>query len=418
MQQQISQAIEANWDEQIKFSQDLIRIPSVTGDEKSVQLEMASVMSRYDLDVDLWNPTFEELSEHPAFSDDGLPLGDRPVVVGRWAGSGRGKSIILNGHMDVVPVGDESLWTYPPWDAVISDGRLHGRGSCDMKSNVAAGLFAIKALKDVGFNPGGDIFIQSVIGEESGGVGTLAALVRGYHADAAVIMEPTELSLAPVGSGALSFRLTVRGLAAHGGLREEGISAVACFIPLFQALNELEKERHDSFKHPLFTGENLAAPLSVGRVEAGDWVSTVPELLIAEGRYGVFPGESVEEARQKFEASVISASSRIPWLAMNPPDVTWFEGQFEPGESPGDAAIVNTVSKHHKAVVGKSADVAGVPWGSDLRFFTNYAEMEGVLYGAGNVRLAHTVTESIPLDEVKILTNVLANTIMDWCRSD
>ena len=416
MKDMLHHTIEEAWDDQVAMMQDIVRIPSITGSEERVQQYMASAMAAQHLDVDAWCPTFDELSGHPAFSDDGLPLGDRPVVVGRWPGNGEGKSIILNGHMDVVPVGDLSIWSYPPWDAVIAEGRLHGRGSCDMKSNVVAALFAIRALMKVGFKPGGDILLQSVIGEETGGVGTLATIQRGYRADAVIIMEPTELTLSPVCSGALSFRLTVPGLAAHGGLREEGVSAVTCFIPLYNALKQLEKDRDQSFQHPLFLDDRLAAPLSIGVVKSGDWVSTVPEELVAEGRYGVFPGETIDTARKQFEEVILHAAKDHPWLSKNPPTVTWFEGQFEPGETSGEAPIVDTLSLIHNQVTGRTPKVAGVPWGSDLRFFTNYAQIAGILYGAGNVRLAHTVKESIPLDEVKLLTEVLANTIMEWCK--
>jgi len=413
---QIDQIIENNWTEQLAMMQKMVQIPSVTGSEQQVQYFMSSVMKAQYLEVDTWCPTTEELSSHPGYSDDGLPLGDRPVVVGRWRGNGTGKSLILNGHVDVVPVGDESLWSYPPWNAEIFDGRLYGRGSCDMKSNILAALFAIRAVKAVGFQPGGDILLQSVIGEETGGIGTLATIQRGYLADAVIIMEPTELTLSPVGSGALSFRLTVPGLAAHGGLREEGVSAIECFIPLFNALKHLESSRHKHFNHPLYSDETLAAPLSIGKISSGDWISTVPEELIAEGRYGVFPGEDIHTARNQLEETIDAAAKRHDWLSKNPPVVTWFEGQFEPGETDQSAPIVKTLSNVHQRITGQSPKIAGVPWGSDLRFFTNHGKMDGVLYGAGNVRLAHTVKESIPLDEVKLLTKLLANIILEWCE--
>jgi len=415
MSDSIKSAVQAGWNEQIELLQDLVRIPSVTGHEKQVQDRVALIMSRCGLSVDSWCPEACDVEEHPAYCDDGLPLGDRPVVVGKWQGTGGGKSLILNGHVDVVPVGDETLWKYPPWHAEIKGDHLHGRGSCDMKAGIVAALSAVTALRKMGFTPKGDVFIESVIGEETGGVGTLATIMRGYSADAAVIMEPTGLSLAPAGSGALSFRLKIAGKAAHGGLREEGYSAIDAFIPLHNALKTLETNRQGLFHHPLFPNTFLAAPLSIGIVQAGDWVSTVPEELIAEGRYGVFPGESPEDARDMFEDAVNEAAARDPWLTNHPPTIEWFEGQFEAGETDQASKIVTHLVQAHEMVSGNRPKVTGVPYGSDLRLFTNHADTPCVLYGAGDVRLAHTVEEYVPISEVNTLTNVLAQLISDWC---
>ena len=415
MTESLETAIDKGWDAEIDLLQELVRIPSLTGHEKQVQDRVALVMSRCGLTVDSWCPTLKDLSTHPAFCDDGLPLGDRPVVVGKWKGVGGGRSLILNGHMDVVPVGDESLWRFPPFDAVAEGDRLHGRGSCDMKAGVVAALSAVIALRQSGFTPRGDVLIESVIGEETGGAGTLATILKGYRADAAVIMEPTGLSLAPAGSGALSFRIRVTGKAAHGGLREEGYSAVDAFLPVYRALQVLETRRHAGFQHPLFPDTFLAAPLSIGIIHTGDWVSTVPEELIAEGRYGIFPGEAPEEARLQFEESIRRAIRQDGWLVDHPPEVEWFEGQFEAGETAQDEDIVTSLAAAHREISGFEADVTGVPYGSDLRLFTNHANMPCVLYGAGDVRLAHTVQEYVPLSEVKTLTGVLARLITEWC---
>jgi acetylornithine deacetylase len=415
MRDKVKEAIETAWPDQLAFLKELTRLPSVTGQERAVQQVVEQKMRAIELAVDAWCPVLDDVAHHPAFSDDGLPLGVRPVVVGRWAGNGSGRSMILNGHVDVVPAGDETLWAYPPWAAEVADDRLHGRGSCDMKAGLAAALFAVDALKRAGFAPSGDVIVESVIGEETGGVGTLATLTRGYRADAAIVMEPTGLALAPAGCGALSFRLTVPGKAAHGGLREEGVSALSCFLPLHEALGALETRRHQRFSHPLYNPGRLAAPLSIGVVRCGEWVSTVPEFLVAEGRYGVFPGESIQNARAELEKALSDAARTHPFLSQRPPTVEWFEGQFEPGETPADAPIIETIKTAHRTITGHDPQITGVPWGSDLRFFTNHANMPAVLYGAGDVRLAHTVRESVPLDEVKTLTVVLATTILEWC---
>lgn len=284
-----------------------------------------------------------------------------------------------------------------------------------MKAGLAAAIYAVAALKRIGWHPRGDVLIESVIGEETGGVGTLATLARGYRADAAIVLEPTELALAPVGSSALSFRLTVKGLAAHGGLRQQGVSAIDCFLPLYQALQQLETDRHRRLGHSLFPEGQLAAPLSIGMLTADNWVSTVPEELVAMGRYGVFPGESLSAARSEFETAVAAASCNHRWLKTHRPTVEWIEGQFESAETPADSDLIKVIANAHLQVTGSEPKLTGVPWGSDMRFFTNHAAIPAVLYGAGDVRLAHTIKEFVPLDEMLTLTRVLALTIYNWC---
>ena len=165
-------------------------------------------------------------------------------AAGRAAGGRRaGRDLLLNGHIDVVPVGDEAAWTTPPWDPAVRDGRVYGRGAVDMKGGLCCALFAAKAIRDSGVRLRGRLSVASVVGEEDGGTGTLATLLRGHTADGAVVVEPTRLRVVAAQAGSLMFRLVVHGLSAHGSVREEGVSAVEKFVPLFAALRRLEAER-------------------------------------------------------------------------------------------------------------------------------------------------------------------------------
>ena len=143
----------------------------------------------------------------------------------------------------MVPVGDEAAWTTTPWDPAVRDGRVYGRGAVDMKGGLVCALFALKAVRDAGVELRGRLSVASVVGEEDGGTGTLATSPRGHSADGAVVVEPTRLHVVPAQAGSLMFRLTVHGLSAHGCVREEGVSAVEKFVPLFSALRRLEAER-------------------------------------------------------------------------------------------------------------------------------------------------------------------------------
>lgn len=183
-------------------------------------------------------------------------------------------------------------------------------------------------------------------------------------------------------------------------MRTWGVSSIEKFWPVFNKLALFENERHAEFSHPFYEDGQLVAPLSVGKLAAGNWPSTVPEELIAEGRFGTFPGEDCDEARQAFEKVVHAAANGDEWLTANPVRVEWFEGQFESGETAADASILKELATCHREVLDNTPKTHGVSYGSDLRLFTRYAEMPAVLYGPGDVGVAHTTNEWLPLDEL------------------
>lgn len=410
----IDAAVDAHADQLVGLLQRLIRNPSVSGSEQGAQRAIASEYDQLGLATDIVPSTRERLAGHPAFSDDGIPFHDRLNVVGRWRGEGGGRSLILNGHMDVVPTGDRAHWTHDPWAGEIAQGRIYGRGSCDMKAGLAAAATAVRALQSIGFRPKGDVLLESVIGEESGGIGTLTTIVHGYRADACVIMEPTELALCPVQSGALTFRITLQGRAAHACMKPSGVSAIELFMPILAMLERLNTERHVAHPNALYDDPSNIAPISVGTVRAGNWHSTVPDALVAEGRFGIFPGEDAEEGRATLARALSEEAARHPWLAAHPPILEWFEGQFESGETPATADIVETVGRCHTAVTGQRAPVRGITFGADLRLFTRHATIPTVMYGPGSASVAHTTDEFVPIDELIVCTKTLARMIAAW----
>lgn len=403
--------------ELVSLTRELVRIPSTPGHEQNAQRAIARRYELLGLETEIVPSIREELQGHPAFSDDGIPFVDRLNVVATWRGKGGGRSLILNGHMDVVPPGDTAKWTHDPWGGEVNGDRLYGRGSCDMKAGLAAGAIAVQALKSMGITPGGDVTLQSVIGEESGGIGTLTTIVRGFRADSCIIMEPMGLGIVPVHSGAMTFRLTVHGRGAHASMKSLGVSAIEEFVPLLRALQRLNHERHRRFEHPLYDADRDIAPISVGTVKAGNWPSTVPDMLVAEGRIGAFPDESLDEARAEVRSAIDAAASEDPWLSHNPPVLEWFEGQFEPGVTPTDSPIVRTLSACHAQVTGSVPPIFGIPSGTDLRLFTRHAGIPTVLYGPGSLLQAHGTDEFVSIDEAITCAKVLARTILEWCGS-
>jgi acetylornithine deacetylase len=399
------------------FLQQLVQLPSLPGKEQAAQHFLAEKLRSLGGEVEILRSEFADLQHHPAFSDDGVPFDERLNVIGRWRGSAgdQGRSLILNGHMDVVPVGKLELWQFPPFSGILEDGRLHGRGACDMKAGLTSAIFAIEALRNLGFEPAGNLIFESVIGEESGGVGTLTTIVRGFRADAAIIMEPTRLRCCPVHAGALTFRLVISGRAIHASMKRFGVSAVEKFQQIFQAIEELDRTRHQHHHHPLFEFADNIAPICIGTVVAGDWPSTVPEAVVAKGRFGVFPGEPVAAARAALAATLAAVAEADPWLREHPPTLEWIEGQFEPGQTALSEPIVKALGKAHMAVMGAPPVVQGVPYGSDLRLFTEHGGMPAVLYGPGDVARAHTVAEYVELEEVVACARTLALLIPGWC---
>ncbi len=408
----------------IAFLQKLVQTPSLPGQEQRAQQLVAEKLRTLGLGVDVVSSDLDDLKHHPAFCDDGVSFRDRLNVIGRWKGSGKSpassapRSLILNGHMDVVPTGSESLWSDSPWSGVIRDGQLYGRGSCDMKAGVASNIFAIHALQSLGFRPAGDLLVESVIGEESGGVGTLTTIVKGFKADAAIITEPTRLHLCPVQSGALTFRIKVAGRAIHACMKPYGISAIEKFYVLLQAVQQLEQRRHVEYKNPLYEDPNNIAPVNFGTLHSGEWPSTVPDELVVEGRFGVLPGESTDAARRALASALMAAAKQDSWLSDHPPHLEWFEGQFESGETAQDSPIVRAIAEGHAQVFGKAPIVQGVTYGSDLRLFTNHGGIPAVLYGPGSIFDAHTVNEHVDLEEVVAATKVLACIVSSWCGGE
>lgn len=381
----------------------LLRHRSITGQEAGAQHWLGEHMRSMGLDVDLWIIDVAELQQHPDFPGmeierrEGTAIG----LVGSWQGSsGKGKRLIFNGHIDVVPAGDHANWTHHPWEAERDEHALYGRGACDMKGGLIAALYAMKAIKDSAVPLSGSLMLQSVIGEEDGGLGTFATLLRGHKGDAAIICEPTDLDLVPANAGALTFTVRVPGKAAHACVRLEGVSAIEKYLEIHQTLIELEKRRNNGVTHPLLGKLPLPYPLSIGRVQAGNWSSSVPEELIFEGRIGVAVGESSQAVREQFEHTLHTLAANDPWLKDHPLDIAWTGGQFASGEIPHDHPLVQLCGQCVQIITGHTPEVKGEPYGSDLRLMINLGRIPALLMGPGNVLCAHMPDEQIALPEL------------------
>jgi acetylornithine deacetylase len=386
---------------------DLLRTQSLTGQETIAQRWLGSHMRQLGLDVDLWTIDVASLQKHPHFPGMEVDRSTNEAIglVGTWRKTGGGdrskdKRLLFNGHIDVVPEGDHANWTYNPWGAELVNGRVYGRGACDMKGGLMAALYAIKAIMDADIPINGSLMIQSVIGEEDGGIGTFASLLRGHAGDAAIVCEPTRLNLIPAQAGALTFTVRVRGKSAHASVRLEGVSALEKYLDIHKALIELERERNSEIEHPLLSKLDLPYPLNIGRIQAGNWSSSVPEELVFEGRIGVAMGEDSESVRRQFEHTLKNLAVGDPWLRHHPLEIIWSGGQFDSSEIPMDHYLVKLLEQCVRDLTGNLPEIEGAPYGSDLRLFVNMGGFPALLFGPGDVNVAHMPDEFVDVQEV------------------
>jgi acetylornithine deacetylase len=414
--------VDAQLPRTVSLLTELVRTPSVSGTdpEQEIQARLARELDGTGLEVDHWQIPLDELVAEPDFPGVEVERREAWGLVGRLPGTAPdaasgGATLLLNGHVDVVPIGNPRAWSRP--DAFSGDvvgATLYGRGACDMKAGLVAAVAAVQAIRRLGVPLRGDLLLACVPGEEDGGLGTYAMLRRGWRADICVVPEPTGLDLVTANAGALTFRLHVPGRATHASRRTEGVSAIEKFLPVLAALQRLEAERNADVD-PLMARWPLAYPLSIGRVSSGDWASSVPDLLVAEGRFGVALDEPVDSARAALEVAVAEACQADPWLRDHPVTVQWWGGQFASGRLPAGSDLAARMAAAHTAVGGRPQGSWGAPYGSDLRLLNGIGGIPTLHYGPGDALLAHAPDESVPLGDVATATRALAMLALDVC---
>lgn len=385
---------------------DLLAVPSVTGSaaESELQHVLARHLERLDLDVDLWSMNLHELRGDPDYPGAEAARDEAWGLVGVTPGDG--PTLVLQGHADVVPPGDRARWAGDPFVPRVAGDVVYGRGACDMKAGLVAVLAALAAIRSAGVKLRGRLAAHFVVSEEDGGLGAFGTLRRGHRGDACIITEPTSGTLMTANAGALTFRIEVPGQATHGSTRYAGVSAIDSYLPLHRALAALEAARNAD-SPPLMAAYPIPYPLSVGTVHAGDWASSVPDLLVAEGRLGVRLDEDPADARAALENCVAEACAADPWLRDHPATVTWPGGQFASGRMPDGHPLAAIVGRAHADVTGdRPPREQGAPYGSDLRLYAAQG-IPTLQYGPGEVRWAHGPQEQVRLTEVLTVTRTL-----------
>jgi len=413
----ISEKVERKKEEIVDFCRKLIRIPSVGGEEKEIQEFVARHLREMGLEVEMWDPEIAEMREHPGYVDTGADYRGRPNVVGIYRGKGVGKSLILNGHTDVVTPEPVRRWSHDPWGAEVVDGKIYGRGACDMKGGVAGMIKALEILLELDLAPPGEVLLEVVVDEEASGNGTLASLLKGYNAEAAVFTEPTSCRIEPAHRGASFWRISVEGKGPHAGVMHQGISAVEKAMLLCEAIQNLKNIRNQKGQvHPLYRDYPVPVPLLVGKFHSGEWPSAVPEECILEGTIEFLPGEEMKKVRGEFEQAIREAAEKDPWLRKHPPEVEWFGLHFPAVQISPDHPLIKTFQRAYREISGAEAQIAGLPGGCDMRLRVLYGRTPSIIFGPGDISLAHRIDEFIRIDELVFFTKILALGMLKWSK--
>ena len=420
--QKIADAIDSRREETVNFLSKLVQTPSITGSEGNCARLCYEKIRQIGLDADMWEINVDEMRKHPAYndvikyppSDFSLTYSGRPNVVGVYHSHNSGRSIILNGHMDVVTPEPLSKWTHDPWGAEIEENKLYGRGAIDMKSGIAATMIVLQTILELGLRPRGDIIIECVVDEEAGvGNGTLASLMRGYKADACIVTEATELAICNSMRGGLYWRITVEGKASHGVEKWKGVDAIQLGSKLLSSLKFLETCLSTTESHPLYQDYPIQVPVTPDKIRAGTWKGMVAPECVIEGYFEPLPGKPIEEWERIFTNYVINVSRYDAWLRENPPKVEFTE-RYSGYELDFNHPLVRTMSDAYHEIKGGQAKIMGAEGGNDSWVRSVYGGSPTVTFGprGGN---AHGADEFVDIDDLIATEKILALTILEWC---
>lgn len=414
LKQRVLEIIEDQWDEQVHFLRHLVRTPSVLFGEAPVQHLMYCKFRELGLRTDTFDADISLISRLPGYSPVEWGYCGRPQVVGVLPSrTGDGRSLVLNGHVDVVSPEPLRLWTHDPWGAEVRGDRMYGRGALDMKSGISAMVYAIRAIQRAGVELRGDVILQSVIEEEVSGNGTLACLARGYVGDGALIPEPWDGQILTGELGVLWLRTVVTGAAGHVYGAHACVNAIEKAYDLIRALRELE-ERWNAEPHPAYAAVQHPINFNPGVIQGGDWPSTVPAECEFVTRLSFYPGIKPEEAKAMILEHLQAYIEADPWLREHPPCFTWYGHHDEGFVVSEDDELLKVVGSAHSQVTGEEPRFRVGTAVTDARFWRLYYGKPATCYGPGGGN-AHGPDEWVDLPSALRTTKVIALAVMDWC---
>ncbi|GJD48715.1 N-formyl-4-amino-5-aminomethyl-2-methylpyrimidine deformylase [Methylobacterium crusticola] len=415
----IAASVADGFADQVAHTQALVRFPSTRGNEQAIQdfvfrsfRDRGLAMDRFDIDRAL-------IEAHPGGAPVTPEHSDAPIVVGiHRPRTEAGRSLILQAHVDVVPPGPADLWTRGPFDPACEGDWLYGRGGADMKAGHAANLFALDALRRIGLQPAATVTVQSVVEEESTGNGALMTHLRGYRADAVLIPEPEEEMLVRANTGVLWFQVEVRGQPVHVREMGSGANAIDATYRVIGALRELEARwNEDRAGRPHFEAEAHPINLNIGKIEGGDWASSVPAWCRIDCRIALYPGIAAAQAAREVEAAVAAFARTDRFLSNSPPRVTFngfhAEGYVLPEGSEAEAVL----GRAHRAATGSALRSFMTAGYLDTRVHALYDKVPALCYGPISENI-HGFDERVSLRSLARITTAMALFIAEWCGTE
>ncbi|MER8970234.1 ArgE/DapE family deacylase [Mesorhizobium sp. M0808] len=418
--ERIIKAIEDRFDEQVEFLQQLVRAASVRGNEAGVQKIVSNALENRGYDVRSFAIDPARIGKDPAFSPTRFDLKNSTIVVGSKQSTREGgRSLALNAHVDVVPVGTSARWRYEPFSATRDGEWLYGRGAGDMKAGLTANLFALDALSTAGFELKGAVQFQSVIEEETTGNGAAMVLAEGFRADAVLIPEPTDEKVVSANTGVMKFAITVQGVPAHPFEVAAGRSAIDIAIRTIEHLRQLEQEwiAEQPIAQPDFAGVDNPIALTIGTISGGEWLASVPSECRFEGRIGFYPGEMAEARAVRFESFLREAFLNDPQLKGCPePEIEWVgvkQGGYVLAAGNEAEALL---AKAHSLAASSERELQRfvMPCYLDAAVFALHGDMTSLVYGpvAENI---HAIDERVSLPSLLRVTKAIALFAAAWC---
>ena len=389
--------------------------------ERELQEFISERLGALNAGIDLFEPDAGALRDHPMMPPWHHWNG-RPITVATLKGAGGGRSLIINGHIDVVSPGDLARWTTPPFEADLRNGRVYGRGAVDMKGGVAAALFALEALAASGVRLAGDVIFQVVPDEETCAMGTVAVIERGYRADAGLVPEPTRLNFWIATRGLLHGSVAVPGRSAHAEMNQPpwrqggGVNAIEKSVPVLQAFRGLSAEwaTRESKAHPLL-GRPCVQPTIV---RGGAFISNIPESCEIDLNATYLPADADAQGygsvpRGEILSAVEAALGDDDWFTECPPVWTWAT-DYPPSEiDPGEDIVA--VTRAATAELGLDARAEGIDTTYDGALLTRLAGVPSPAFGPGDLGRAHAPDEWIGVDELVLGARAYARAICAWC---
>lgn len=410
--------VNAQRDQTVQFLCDLVAEGSLLGEEQGAQNLMADRFADMGLSVERFDIDLEEIKHLPGFSPpviDNYTGRENVVGIHTPSGAGAGKSLIMNGHIDVVPTGDWSLWTNPPFEPTVRDGRVYGRGSGDMKAGIVAYCMAYEALRSLGLQPASKVIMQSVIEEECTGNGALACLARGYTADAAVIPEPFHQQLMTAQLGVMWLTVHLTGKPAHVLDTSAGINAIESCYAIFEALQAVEKEWNlPENKHPAYCDHAHPVNFNLGKLTGGDWASTVPCSASVDIRVGFYPGMTLDSVRARLEETIDAAAKSDPRLSGADIRIEYRGFQAEGCVMDEDGPLMSSLADAHRRITNAPIEAHASTATTDCRFFELYGNTPATCYGPEAADY-HGIDEWVSIDSMMEVVQVLAVFMAAWC---